>query len=134
MKNSITVQITFSFQGVTYSPSAVIELDPYLEKNAAIPDFYTLVARHNQIDIYSYQYEVMELGEYRYFDAQGLARDFCSEDHFDLEGFRAAWKAQNINHRLTEIARQTMGIDSLEAYQGLREALLQAYQLGSDSD
>ncbi len=131
MKNYLTVQITFSYQGVTYKPSSRIDLDRFLEKGEAIPEFYQIVAKENDIDLYSYQYEVMQVGQCQYLEATGLAEEFCSEDHFDIAAFEARWKQLNIEQKLAEIALKQMNIIDLDENKPLRQALLQAYQLGT---
>lgn len=130
MKNRITVQIIFSYRGTTYQPSATIELDRYLEKNQSIPDFLPIVAKENNIDSYSYEYEVMQMGEYQYLDAEGLVGDFCNLHEFDGAGFAAAWKQQNLINQLAEIAHKQLGVDDLSTQQSLQQALLEAYKLG----
>ncbi len=130
MKNTLTVQIRYSFKGENYAPQASIDLDRYLEKQQAIPDFFQLVARANQIDVYSYHYEVMEMGRYVFSDATGLAARYCQPDHFDVEGFSSAWRQQRALQAVTEIARKTLHIDDLTQHENLKQALLQAYRLG----
>lgn len=130
MISSIKVQILFSFKGVSYSPAAIIEFDKYLEKNLSIPEFFHLVARENSIDIYSYQYEVMEMGKYQYSDAQGLATEFCQNDNFDLAGFEKKWKEVSVLGQLSKITKQNLDIHDLDENEALKNTLLQAYQLG----
>lgn len=131
MKSYLTVQITFSYQGVTYKPSARIELDRYLLKNQPIPEIYQIVAKENNIDSYSYQYEVMPMGQFRYLEATGLAQEYCSEDHFDSAGFQVRWRQVYVEQRLAEIALKHMNIVDLDDNEPLKQALLQAYQLGA---
>ena len=131
MKNTLTVQISFSYQGVTYTPSATIDLDSYLQRNEPIPDFFSLVARENNIDAYSYQYEVMEMGQYQYLQATGLAQQFCTLDSFDLGGFEKAWKDRDIEEKIAEIALKFLQIDDLSANKSVRNALFNAYLLGA---
>ncbi len=133
MKNCVTVQIFYSYQGVDYSPSAVIDFDYYLGKNIQIPPLFHLVASQNDIDIYSYQYEVMEIGQFKYFDAQGLAKEFCHEDSFDVASFQQKWKQADIINRLNAIARQYLSIEDLNKNDSIKTALLAAYQLGRES-
>ncbi len=131
MKNTVTVQITFSFQGVKYSPSSVIDFDEYYSKNRKIPEIFHLVAMTNNIDAYSYQYEVMEMGHYKYFDAKGLAQQFCHDDYFDFSGCEMKWKEHKVLEQLTEIAIKYLDIDNLDEDEKLKSALLKAYYLGS---
>jgi len=133
MKSSITVQILFSFKGETYSPRATIEFDRYLGKNESIPPFDLLVANQNDIDTYSYLFEVMQHGDIIFSNPEGLATEFYSADEFDLVGFVAEWKQQSVLHRLAEIAREHLAVESLDENESLKNALLQAYQTGKSS-
>ncbi len=129
-KSSIKVDILFSFKGETFSPSAVIEFDQYLEKSQPIPEFYQLVARENNIGVYTYEYEVMEMGHFKYSEAQGLAVEFCQQDSFDLEGFTDKWKEEYVLSQLSDIAKKYLDIDSLDENEAIKNALHQAHQLG----
>ena len=130
MNNSLTVEIRFSFRGENFAPQATVELDEYLQKGQPIPPFFSLVARANQIDVYSYQYEVMEMGEYHYFNATGLAAEFCHGDRFDAEGFSAAWRQQRMQQGLQKIAREILDLENLPADDKIFLAMQQAYRLG----
>jgi hypothetical protein len=129
MQNSVTVEIRFSFKGERYAPSAVIDLDSYLEKGQTIPAFFHLVASQNQIDVYSYQYEVMEMSQTVYSNATGLAAEFCQADHFDVQGFSEKWKEIKLLQQLSDIAREHLHIDDLEQHEEIKSALLAAYRL-----
>jgi hypothetical protein len=131
MKSYITVQITFSYQGATYNPLVNIELDRFLEKSEEIPKFHQIVAKENNIDSYSYEYEVMQMGQIKYLEATGLAKEFCSEDDFDIAGFTLRWKQLNIERKLATIAFEHMNVVDLDSREPLKQALLQAYQLGA---
>ena len=133
MKNSICVEIRFSFKGENFAPKSVIDLDPYLEKGQAIPPFFQLVAHDNQIDAYSYQYEVMELGQTVFSKATGLAAEFCEQGQFDMEGFSERWREHKLRVELEKIARETMGIEALDQSSEIYSALLAAYRLGQKS-
>ena len=132
-KSSIKVEILFSFKGEANSPSAIIEFDQYLEKNQPVPEFFQLVARENNIDIYSYEYEVMEMGHFRYSDAQGVAVEFCQQDNFDLAGFIDKWKEKYVLSRLSDIAKKYLDIDNLDENEAIKNALHKAHQLGYHS-
>lgn len=130
MINSVRVTILFSFKGKNYNPSSVIDLDRYLESNKTLPEFYQIVARDNNIDRYSYEFEVMEMGAFQFSEATGLAEKFCSTDKFDVEGFQRAWETRSVEKKLSKIAHQQLSIDDLDRHQDLKEALLQSYLLG----
>lgn len=130
MKNSIDAQIEFSFKGETYSLSSNIDLDELMEREQSFPSFHAVLARDNNIDTYSYLYEVMLETEIRFENAQGLAADFSSDGDFNLEAFIAAWQDNKVLVQLKPIAARELGITDLDQHQGLKNALVQAYNLG----
>jgi hypothetical protein len=130
MKNSIEAHIEFSFKGETYSLTANIDLDQLMERNHSFPSFHAILARENNIDTYSYLYEVMLETEIRFDHAQGFAADFLNDGHFNQESFIAAWQEDGALALLQPIAKRELGIEDLEQHQGLKNALVQAYNLG----
>ena len=132
-KSSVKVEILFSFKGEKHTPSTVIGFDQYLQKNQPVPEFFHLVARENNIGEYSYEYEVMEMGHFRYSDAQGVASEFCQPDNFDLDGFIDKWKEEYVLSLLSDIAKKYLDIDDLDENEEIKNALHQAHQLGYHS-
>ena len=132
INNSVRVTILFSYKGKKYQPSTLINLDEYLQYNKPITDFFQIIARENNIDRYSYEYEVMELGVYQFSEANGLAQGFCTLSEFDVDGFIQAWKEQAVLKQLSLIAQQQLSIDNLGEHEALRAALMSAYRYGLD--
>lgn len=130
MKNSIDAQIEFSFKGESHSLSSHIDLDQLMEQDHSFPSFHARLARDNNIDTYSYLYEVMLETEIRFANAQGLATDFLSDGDFNQDAFMAAWQENRILALLQPIAARELGIADLDQHQGLKNALVQAYNLG----
>ena len=70
MKNLVTVYIEFSFRGKTHSPELSLDLDEFLHTHGSIPSLYPLIASHNDFDLYSYEYEMMQAEPLQFRDAQ----------------------------------------------------------------
>ena len=132
MKNSIRVSLEFSFRGETYSPSAVIDLDS-IDGSEGAPNWHAILATFNNIDTYSYAYEVMEASELNFSDSTGTATRYVADGHFDFDGFIKARSQAQIVAPLQDIAKQTLGIDNLENEPRIKQALLQAFELGKQS-
>jgi hypothetical protein len=130
MKNSIEAHIDFSFKGETYSLSSNIDLDQLMEHDLSFPSLHAILARDNKIDTFSYLYEVMLEAEIRFADAQGIAADFLSDGDFNQDAFIAAWQENRDLALLQPIASRELGIADLNQHQGLKNALVQAYNLG----
>ncbi len=130
MKNKITASIAFSFKGQNLSPSITIELDSYLVNGCNFPNICQLIAKHNNFDLYSYEYEMMQAQVITYSDAQGLIAEFISDGLLDMAAFETAWYENNALEKLLIIAEQHMNITDLNQHIELKKALLEAYTLG----
>ncbi len=130
MKNTITASIHFSFKGKEHSPSLTVELEPYLEGAGSFPNLCSLIARANNHDLYSYEYEMMQATDIKYSDAQGLIAEFINDGQLDVEAFEAAWNENKALIKLLTVAEEHMNITDFSQHSELKKALLAAYMLG----
>jgi len=133
MSNRITTSILFCFRGKTHSPSFELDLDQHMHASGKIPDLYPLIARANNFDLYSYEYEMMQAEPIRFTNPTGMVADYISENDLDYAAFESAWHKNKIIEQVQEIAASSMAISDLAQHPELMEALLQAYQLGKNS-
>lgn len=133
MTNSIVVSSEFSFKGITLSPSMVIDLDAFIRTKKTIASLFHLLATKNNIDHYSYEYEMLQVEDLTFSDAQGLAKAFLNDGYFDFEGFETAWREQRIAESVANIAKEHLDVDDLSSQVELKTALVEAYKLGQDS-
>jgi len=132
MSNTIKAQIFFSFQGKHYSPELEINLDQLLEAGQDFSRLHEQLAQANDIDTYSYEFEVMESCDIEFSNATGLATEFLSDSgQFDLEGFSQALRGNQTQQNLLKLAQAHMQINSLDEIEGLEAALLAAYKAGA---
>ena len=132
-KNSIRATIPFSFKGKIYEPSVVIDLDDYAESGKTLDSIHHLVATENDIDNYSYEYEVVESSPVLFSEPNGMAARFLVDNSFDYDAFSKAYQDKKMAEKLNKIAQEVLAIDDLESNQDLYQALLQAYELGKAS-
>ena len=132
MKNTITVTIPFSFKGVEYSPSAVVDLDVYALNHDNFDSVFHHVAKENKIDRFSYEYEVLESSPLIFSQPSGRAADFLNENTFDLVGFKQGLGDARIALVLEKIALENMNVENLDEQPELKAALFQAYQSGAN--
>ena len=130
MNNVITITIKFDFRGKHFNPSAEFDLDEIMRNNGTIPDLHYTLASLNNIDHYSYEFEIMLAEEMQYSHAQGYASEYLHHNLFDKEGFSQRWHAEQQRCALQQIARQHMNIETLAQHPELHAALNAAYQLG----
>ena len=133
MKNTVTVSAEFCFKGQKLSPSMVIDLDAFILNRGSYESLYPMLARSNNIDLYSYEYEMMQAEDLVFADADGLAVDFLDEGKFDLAAFGRAVHEQRIAEAISGIARDVLSIDDLSSQPELRAALFEAFNLGRKS-
>jgi hypothetical protein len=133
MKNSIVISAEFFYKGENLSPSMVIDLDLHLQSNINIEEIYPLLAKSNNIDLYSYEYEMLQGETLVFSNAQGLAKDFLDDGSFDIDAFEQALQDEQIIKVISTIAETILSIDDLDAQPVLKTALIEAYKLGQQS-
>lgn len=133
MKNSIVISAEFFYKGGKLSPSMVIDLDLHLQSNINIGEIYPLLAKSNNIDLYSYEYEMLQGETLVFSNAQGLAKDFLDDGSFDIDAFEQALQDEQIIKVISTIAKTILSIDDLDAQPVLKTALIEAYKLGQQS-
>ncbi len=126
MKNSIDVRVEFSFKGNDYDLTSTIDLDAH----SHALDIYQILAHDNKIDTMSYLYEVMQETDLEFSNARGAAAAFLQEGQFNAYTFALHWQEHKIIMQLNPIAMRHMGITDLQQNSALKQALLEAYQLG----
>ena len=135
MKNILTASIHFSFKGKELSPSMTVELEPYLEGSGNFPNLCSLIAKANNHDAYSYEYEMMQAAEIKYSDAQGLVAEFINDEgQLDVAAFEAAWNENKALIKLLAVAEEHMNITDFSDHLELKKALLEAYMLGKKDE
>lgn len=128
IRNSIRARLTFSFKGEDITLESIIDLDGCDDE--AAPNFHRGLARAGNIDPYSYQYEVLESDEIAFDQPTGLAIGCCAEGSFDWPAFVSLRREERDLDIVRAVARQTLGIENLDADPRLTAALLAAYRAG----
>jgi|AZIC01.1.fsa_nt_gi hypothetical protein len=134
MTNQITATIEFSFKGQILIPSAILDLDQLMVKHGTIPPLHELIAQRNDIDSYSYEYEMLVAEEIQFSNPKGMAVDFINDRHFDQLGFEQYWYEQNIFAQLNPMIKQKLAIDDIHQHPDLKAIILAAYQLGKQAN
>lgn len=133
MKNIVTISIQFFFKGEQHSPSLTLELDELILSINDLSHFYPLLAKENNYDMYSYEFEMMQAAPLTFSDAEGIVANHIKDGSLNLETFKAALNSQNTLIHLQTIAKNILQIDELSQHPELEKALLEAYALGKDS-
>ena len=133
MKESITATIRFSFKGEEHAPSMVIDLDDYLQQHGDFDAIYQLLAQQHQLDLYSYEYEMMQAEELQFSAATGVASRYLDSCSFDLSAYQQAIEEARTVAAMAGVAREYLAIADLSNTPDLKAALLQAFKLGQQS-
>ncbi len=134
MKNSITASIVFCFKGETHKLSVDLDIDGIMNEGAALPELCSLIAKVNNIDLYSYEYEMMQAESVIYENARGLISNYVIDESLDFSAFEIDWKEQSFLQQLGVIAKQHLSIDNLDEQVDIKQALIEAYRLGLMSE
>lgn len=133
MKNSIVISAEFFFKGQKLSPSVEIDLDEHVRAKRSIESLYPILAKSNDIDLYSYEYEMLQAEDLAFSEARGLAASFLNEGIFDIDAFELALHDEKVITAVSEIARTILSVDDLDSQPVLKTALIEAYKLGQRS-
>ncbi len=130
MSNLVKASVVFCYKGETLSPSITIELDEYLQVSNTLPDLYPIIAKANNHDLYSYEFEMMQAQSIVFSDASGMVSEFITDGQLDIDAFVLAWKDRQCLEALTKIADNVLSVADLEKNPQLKQALIEAYKLG----
>ena len=133
MKNTIVISAEFFFKGEKLSPSMMLDLDSHIHSNICIESLYPLLAKNNNIDLYSYEYEILLAEKLIFSDAKGLATPFLDNGTFDIDAFEQAVHDKHIIETVSSIANTILSVDDLDSQPVLKTALIEAYKLGQKS-
>jgi len=131
--NKITATIEFNYKGEYLRPSAILDLDDIMQKNRAIPPLHQHLASLNNIDIYSYEYEILLGEEIQFKDAEGSVADFVTDNHFDQVAFEQDWHEQALLKQLATTIKQQLDIDDINQHPKLKSIIVSAYKIGVDN-
>lgn len=132
MANKISASITFNFKGETFTPSIELDLDQLMKRYNALPPLHQTLADENNIDNYSYHYEILLSEDIQFSNAEGDARQFLNKGKFDQIAFEQFWFQKNIINKLQQIVQAELAIDDIEQHPKLKQAMLAAFQYGQN--
>jgi hypothetical protein len=132
MANKITANITFYFKGETFTPSLELDLDVLMQRYNGLPPLHETLAAENNIDSYSYQYEMLLGEDVQFSQAEGDAATFLNDGEFDQAAYEHFWFQKNIVNHLQKIIHTKLEIEDIEQHPKLIQAMLAAFQYGRD--
>ena len=108
----------------------VVDLDAHVKSGRGFESLYPQLASSNNIDHYSYEYEVMLTENIIFSNATGLASEYLDDGEFDYLSFKQALKDESISTLITKIANKYLKIEDLSKDPNLKAALMDAFKSG----
>lgn len=134
MSTILNAQIDTSFKGEDLSLKATLDLNK-LGYDPEIPiQVFHYVATQNNIDQYSYLYEILEVEPVQYSSDNATVAQFISEDghYFDWEGYEQARKYQLAEAATERLLNHYFSQQEQADNENLKKALRDAFILGSE--
>ncbi len=133
MSNCVTASVEFFFKGNKISSSIDLDIDHHMQSTGKLPVLYPLLARASALDMYSYEYEMMQTEMVLFSQPEGMIAEFIHEGQLDIAGFEKAWLESEILEQLKAIANKYLTADHSKLSDELIAALLEAYRLGKST-
>ncbi len=134
MTNTITASIEFYFKGEAYKPSLELDLDHIMSQYGHLPDLYPLLAEQQQIDNYSYEYEMMLSVDIDYSEPSGLAEQCLTDGKFNHNLFIQLWHESQLMTKLNPILKQQLNIEDIEQHPELKKVLMHTYKIALNKE
>lgn len=110
---------------------SVINIENIVSHEDFYQSVYLQLAQEHDIDLYSYQLEIMMDQAIQFSNAQGCAEGCIDDQSLNLELLRQRHEQVLCLERIKIIAEKHL--NSSETTQGVKQALIEAYQLGKTS-
>jgi len=131
MTNHITASVEFYFKGKKFTAAVEINIDQCMQTTGKLPALYPLLSQSINLDPYSYEYEMLQSETILFSKAKGQIAQYVDAGALDFEAFKTAWTETQTLSKLQEIAQRNLAIADIEQQSELKNALLEAYQLGA---
>jgi len=102
MTNHITASVGFYFKGEEFTATIELDLDQHMQSSGKLPELYPLLARSINLDLFSYEYEMMQAESIIFNNAKGLAAEHVKEGALDVAGFEDSWHENKKTRKMPE--------------------------------
>ncbi len=131
LTNTVVVNIDFDYQGQHYALKDVINIDYIIYRENFYHSVYLSIARANNIDLYSYQLEIMMDQTIVFSNEKGCVQGCVSQGILDLALLKEAYQKVECLPTIERIIQQY--IPKLERSDNITKALVEAYILGKSA-
>jgi len=130
--NSLLASLSFDYQGKSYALQSSVNVAKIISHEDFYQSVYLQLAQENDIDLYSYQLEVMMDQDIHFSNATGCAEGCIESRELNLELLRDQYEKLLCSERLEVIALKCLSPSEMTA--SVKKALIEAYQLGRVSN
>ena len=99
MNNFITASVEFFFKGKRISASIELDLNASIQKKISSPNIYLMLARSINMDLYSYEYEMMQAEVILFSNAKGMVANHVTDGILDIDAFAHAHRQHRSEER-----------------------------------
>jgi len=125
--NVVTACVEFDYQGQHYELKNAVDIDHVIYHDDFFNSIYLSIARANNIDMYSYQLEVMLDQTIVFSNEKGCVAGCVNNGEIDLELLRENHQQAECLPKIKPIAEQ------FKTHNDITAALVEAYLLGKKS-
>ena len=129
--NTVTASIGFDFKGQHFSASTEIDVDNIIYHEDFFSSVYLTIARDNNIDIYSYQFEIMTDQNIAFSNEKGCAVGCIINGELDMKMLRENHQTKDYLTSIDKIISQH--IPQNKRCKEITIAMKEAYLLGKKS-
>lgn len=125
--NTVTASIDFDYQGQHYALKNTLDIDHIIYHDDFYQSVYASIAKANDIDLYSYQLEVMMDQGIVFSNEKGCVQGCVTDGVLDLELLR------EVHQKVECLPVIQPLINKFKADNDITSALVEAYLLGKKS-
>ena len=126
--HSLLASLSFDYQGKSYELQSVINIENIISHEDFYQSVYLQLAQEHDIDLYSYQLEIMMDQTIQFSQAKGCTEGCIDNQTLNLVLLRQHYEQVLCVERVGIVAEKHL--DSSELTEGVKKALIEAYQLG----
>jgi hypothetical protein len=130
--HSLLASLSFDYQGKSYVLQSVINVENIISHEDFYQSVYLQLAQEHDIGLYSYQLEIMMDQTIHFSQAKGCVEGCIDNQSLDLELLRQHYEQVLCLEKIEIVA--TKRLNSSEMTEGVKKALIEAYQLGKASN
>ncbi|MGE4594718.1 MAG: hypothetical protein AAEF23_04265 [Gammaproteobacteria bacterium] len=129
--HSLLASLSFDYQGKSHTLQSVINIENIISHEDFYQSIYLQLAQEHDIDLYSYQLEIMMDQTIQFSQAKGCAEGCIDNQSLDLVLLRQRYEQVFCLEQIEVVTAKHL--NSSEMTEGVKKALIEAYQLGRAS-